>query len=151
MLHRTEQKRKELSHSSRPKTILITLQNNSCQQITDIIIGGFELAAIPETSLVLLPRDSVPRIDKNIKNVKIETTRNFYDLLCESDLHVTYFSTCALEAQLLGVQSICIDPDGFAKEYFSCFLIAEKFMFASNEHDVAKLFVAHFDQNKDVR
>ncbi len=52
-------------------------------------------------------------------NIIIIKDLDVYQIMREADFHSTLWSTCALEAPALGVPSILININGFAKKYYS--------------------------------
>ena len=52
------------------------------------------------------------------RNVVIIKELNVYQIIKESDFHSTVYSTCALEAPVLGVPNILINIEGLAKKYY---------------------------------
>jgi len=51
-------------------------------------------------------------------NIIIIKELNVYQIIKESDFHSTMYSTCALEAPVLGVPNILINIEGLAKKYY---------------------------------
>lgn len=63
--------------------------------------------------------------DKDYSNIKfppniiILKNLNTYQIIKQSDIHSTLYSTCALEAPALGVPNILINIDGYAEKIYS--------------------------------
>ena len=51
------------------------------------------------------------------KNIIFIDTVNIYELIIQTDFHITIYSTCAIEAPSLGKKNILFNIDGKAKEY----------------------------------
>ncbi|MCH2230921.1 MAG: hypothetical protein MK105_11315 [Crocinitomicaceae bacterium] len=52
------------------------------------------------------------------ENMSFEEELNVYELIVNSDVHITAYSSCALEAPTLGTPNILINVDNKAKEYY---------------------------------
>ena len=52
------------------------------------------------------------------KNILFENHRNIYELIVSCDIHLTAYSSCALEAPSLGVRNIFLNSDNKAKQYY---------------------------------
>lgn len=102
-------------------------------------------ASLDESVLyIFVPRD----INKNYSeqnfpnNVIIIKNLNVYQIIKESDFHVTVYSTCALESPALGVPNIMINIDNMAKNYYSDVLVNEKITrFVNSEESFLNLIL----------
>lgn len=75
----------------------------------------------PRTRFILIPR--TPSLPKYASltlepNVHLEVQLEFYSCMWFVDVHVTTYSTCALEAPVFGVPNILLDFDSMATRYF---------------------------------
>ena len=52
------------------------------------------------------------------KNVFFEKDRSIYELIRDCDIHLTAYSSCALEAPSLGVRNILYNHNDKAKQYY---------------------------------
>ena len=95
---------------------LFTLQDTSEKEMTELIV---EIAhEFPETLFILLPRMVFSMKGKLPLNIYVDWSHNFYELLQIADFHLTHYSTCALEASIMGIKSICIDREQMASKMF---------------------------------
>ncbi len=102
--------------SNYKKIILITLQDTSEKKVSELIL---EVAhELKDYFFILLPRTIYSSTTVLPKNAEVNWRNNFYELMQISDIHITHYSTCALEAGIFGVKSICIDVDGLASKVF---------------------------------
>ena len=51
-------------------------------------------------------------------NIRFESKLNVYETILHADYHVTVYSTCAIEAPVLGKQNVMVDIDSKATEIF---------------------------------
>jgi hypothetical protein len=58
------------------------------------------------------PEETLP------SNIRIVTDPNFYELMKYVDIHVTAYSSCAIEAPSMGVRNLLINIGGYAKSYY---------------------------------
>ena len=89
--------------------LLVSLQETCQDKMVTFIIEAAE--RMPEFNFVLLPRTYEKR-PSNLSlplNVFLEFKRNFYELLLDCKIHVTCYSTCALEAHAVRKPNILID------------------------------------------
>jgi hypothetical protein len=104
----------EIRHYKR--SAAVTLQKTITEKTIKFII---EAAGMDPDILYLL----IPRQDLNIdevfpRNVRINTEPNFYELMKYVDIHVTAYSSCAIEAPSMGVRNILLNISGYAKSYY---------------------------------
>lgn len=66
-----------------------------------------------------LSLDHYKQISKIPSNVTFEEERDVYALICACNLHMTAYSSCALEAPALGRRNILYDLNGKARQYYS--------------------------------
>lgn len=66
-------------------------------------------------------------------NIKFITQQNIYELIKSTDIHITAYSTCALEAPALGKRNILLNFENKAKEYYGSFLNNNNTHYIENE------------------
>ena len=99
--------------------LLVTLQVGYCgKKIISFIIDVAK--RMPEFHFVLLPRNR-ESVEHFIlpTNVSFELQYNFYELLLGCSIHITWFSTSALEAYAIGRPNIFINLEGLSTTMFS--------------------------------
>lgn len=105
------------------KKILVTLQWTDQEQVIDFIC---RVAPLCENGLfILLPRVWHKAIHGHTnlpENVRYERVKDFYSLITEVDIHVTTYSTTALEVPTFNIPNILLNFDNMAKKYFSDFI-----------------------------
>lgn len=95
--------------------------------LEDKLINFLKKAALLNKDIlyIFVPRD----VSKDYsyvnfsENIVILRHLDVYQIIKEADFHSTMWSTCALEAPVLGVPNILINIGGFAKKYYSDLLI----------------------------
>lgn len=83
----------------------------------------------PSILFVFSPRKTTIKEYKKMglaENIMFFTELNVYEVIAISDVHITAFSTCALEAPVLGVANILYNVENKAVEFFSEMLIDDK-------------------------
>ena len=99
--------------------ILVTLQSPVQAALIEFLKEAANLN--PELHFTLLPRSLenaklIPPLPTN--QFTVLQSGDFYHLVTEHDLHLTVYSTCALEAPTLGIANILVDIDGWSKKVF---------------------------------
>lgn len=98
------------------KSAAITLQKTVVDEMMRFIIEAAELD--DDILFLIVPREPLNQNWSLPENVRIVTEPNFYQLMKYVDVHVTAFSSCALEAPSLGVRNILININDYAKIYY---------------------------------
>lgn len=98
--------------------LLITLQWTDEKQVIDFVKKV--APSTPDLEYVLLPRFWDPKKYTDIlpRNARFEANYDFYSLLRVCDIHVTTYSTTAIEAPFFDKPNILLDFDGMATRYF---------------------------------
>lgn len=90
--------------------------------VENLLIGFLKKSAALSKDIlyIFVPRDVSGDYSsaKFPENIVISEKLNVYQIIKEVDFHSTMFSTCALEAPVLGVPNILINIDNYAKKYF---------------------------------
>lgn len=66
-----------------------------------------------------LPREYYEQFPPLPKNAFFEEELNIYELISQADVHLTAYSSCALEANTLGVGNLLYNLNNKAKDYYS--------------------------------
>jgi len=98
------------------KIAAITLQKTITEKTMKFVLTAAEMDS--EILYLVIPREKLIQENQLPENVRIVTEPNFYELMKYVDVHVTVFSSCAIEAPSLGVRNILINIDGYAKMYY---------------------------------
>ncbi len=117
-INRSYKTDEKLEHEIRryTKTVAITLQKTLTEKTMQFIIESAKLD--PQILYLVVPRGQFTHEEHLPENLRIVTDPSFYELMKYVDIHVTVFSSCALEAPSLGVRNILINIDGNAKLYY---------------------------------
>ena len=102
------------------KSAAITLQKTIVKEVMSFIIEAAEID--DEILFLIVPREPLSQNWSLPKNVRIVSEPNFYQLMKYVDVHVTSFSSCALEAPSLGVRNILLNINNYAKIYYGSLL-----------------------------
>jgi len=114
-------------------TLAISMQNEPWE-IEALLAFITRVAKYDSTILYLL----IPRNDKVIAvtlppNVRFYQEIDCYHTALHCDIHVTLYSSCALETPTLGIPNILIDERGFAQRYYQRILEPFHTEIVSNE------------------
>jgi len=102
--------------------IVVSMQNEPWE-IEALLVFITCVAKKDSTILYLL----IPRNDKTIEvplppNVRFYQEIDCYHTAMHCDIHVTLYSSCALETPSLGIPNLLIDARGFAQRYYQVIL-----------------------------
>jgi hypothetical protein len=83
---------------------------------------------------ILIPRDEsdLTSYKENIRNIKVLSKTNCYELVSNSDYHMTSYSSCAIESLSLGTCNIFLNINDLSKRYFNDFIENNIFNFIIN-------------------
>jgi hypothetical protein len=98
------------------KSAAITLQKTIVDETLRFVLEAAELD--DEILFIIVPREPLDKNWSLPRNVRIVTELNFYQLMTYVDVHVTVFSSCAMEAPSLGVRNILVNLNNYAKIYY---------------------------------
>lgn len=133
-------------YQTRLKKILVTLQWTDEKQVIEFIIHIAEKKEFSKTQFILLPRQWNAKIHSVFhlpENVKFEVDFDFYTMMSFVDIHVTTYSTTALEASFFGLPNILLNFEQMAKKYFSVFIEESLFdQYVNDENEFIKAFTA---------
>ena len=90
--------------------VCVSLQNSVLKTLVNYIMQQAML--FDDVCFILIPRyeNDLAEYDFSIqKNVKVFLNINTYEIITNSDYHITCYSTCAQEAPSLGVQNIFVN------------------------------------------
>lgn len=142
-------KQSEVERRLKPK-VLISLQNSTIEKTTAFVCEAISMLSEDEFEFIFLPRDKQPQNIINRKDVTVETKLNIYQLLAICDIHITHFSTTALEAQYLGIVNCVLAFDQMAKDYFEDFHEpSEDFYYAKTPYDLVD-FLKRFKNRESL-
>ena len=77
-------------------------------------------------------------------NVLFVENLNVYQVILHSNLHITAYSSCALEAPALGVMNLLVNIENKSKLYYESILTTETSIFIENDIDKLTNFLAEF-------
>jgi hypothetical protein len=110
--------------SKNSRSVLVTLQTSNLPEVLAFVLEVAKLN--PEIQFVLLPRRKNDLFaEANWPPNMSLVFDDFYKLIQNYQLHMTAFSTCAIEAPVFGVPNVLIDHDGMASFYYSEVLTSE--------------------------
>lgn len=113
----------KLKYSNNKNVCLVTLQWIDQEVLIPVILKLSNLAK--NYHFILLPRNSAEDLSQHdiasYENISIEREINFYQLLDITSIHLTSFSTCALEATAFQIPNLMFNKNNKAKSYFSNF------------------------------
>jgi len=110
--------RQALKDNPKKDKLLVTLQIDCSYEVTEFIYRSLTLDNYELTLLKRSPSDKIYEPLNKHKNI-IFSQNSFYDLLTESQVHITAYSTCAAEALSVGVPNIFINlSEKKAETYF---------------------------------
>lgn len=102
--------------------ISVTLQWTVIDEVVEYIKR--QSKKFPNICFILIPRtkDELDKYDLNEDNIKIFSELNCYEIIANSDCHLTCYSTCGFEAPSLGVKNIFLNINGLSLKYFSDYI-----------------------------
>ena len=100
--------------------ICVTLQDPYFKEITDII--SYCAIRNEHIDFIIVPRNLTPKIDFNIKNMKILSQYNLYEIMKMSDYHITAYSTSCYEAASFGLKNLFLNLNGLSMFYYEDFI-----------------------------
>jgi hypothetical protein len=98
------------------RSVAVTLQKT----VTEETMGFIAEAARSNEKILylIIPRQEMSPEETLPSNIRIVTDPNFYELMKYVDIHVTAYSSCAIEAPSMGVRNLLINIGGYAKSYY---------------------------------
>ena len=76
-------------------------------------------------------------------NVILVKSENIYEIIKNSDIHITVSSSCVMESPVFGVRSICFDTNGNAKTYYSkMFEGTQNIFFVKEKEELEKMILS---------
>lgn len=89
---------------------------------------------------ILIPRinNELNNYSFELSNIKIFYQYNCYEIIANSDYHMTCYSTCAIEAPSLGVENIFLNINGLSEKYLGNFIVNKNFNKLINLNDDIK-------------
>ncbi|MBI59951.1 hypothetical protein CL657_01880 [bacterium] len=117
--------------SSYKYKVVVSLQNPVQKEMVDFINNVSK--RLPNFFFILVPRLTKTLSDFKLShNVNKYEEHNFYEIANQCDLHVTAYSTCALEAPVFGLPNIFVNIKGLSKYYYSDFIFDKSYNFLVN-------------------
>jgi hypothetical protein len=112
--------------------VLVTLQETIQDKLIVFILESTKYSN--KIFYDLLPRND---FDQKLTNkfVKVLSQEDFYQIIQEYDVHVTAYSTCAIEAPSLNVPNILVNIDNIAKEIYDDILDPRTSQYVNNPKD----------------
>ena len=102
--------------NSYDKVVAVSTQNDLEQELIKFIE---EIALIkPDYLFIIKTRDN-KRINSRFENIKIDSEVDMYSLINQADLHISCYSTVALEASMIGTPTILININNMSKLYYN--------------------------------
>ncbi len=134
-------------------TICITGQLEvTDRELLKILLSTAE--QFPNTCFVFKPRFNLESIEFDERNnLIVANDINTYELLKYSDLHITVYSTCAMEALALGTPNISVDLQGYYTRFLGQMLNSNPFNFVVNSSEelsvlLNKILPVKFDESE---
>ena len=98
------------------KTVVVSMQND----IEGALLKSIKIIASKEPKVLFLIKcRNLKNIPLELKNVQVEKDKDIYKLVKNADLHISCYSTVALEASALGTPTILININNMAKLHYS--------------------------------
>jgi len=131
---------KELNNLIKPYKVIVgvTMQKESWE--IKELIAFIKKAALENDQIlyIMIPR-FIDNIDYNLpSNVVMYNKIDCYNIIMHCDIHVTLYSSCALEAPSLGIPNILININNFAYRYYKDSLSSYHTLTVSNIQDFFK-------------
>jgi hypothetical protein len=114
--------------------VAVTLQKTVTEETMAFITEAARLNG--KILYLIIPRQEMSPEKALPSNLRVITDPNFYELMKYVDVHVTAYSSCAIEAPSMGVRNLLINIGGYAKSYYGHILRDEtvtKYMDTPNE------------------
>lgn len=126
--------------------ICVTLQDPYVNELTDIILSC--ASRNEHFDFILVPRNIIPKVSKNIKNVKFLNQYNLYEIMKMSDYHITSYSSSCFEAPSFGLQNFFINLNGLSNFYFKDFIEKNYYNEIFNDEDDLSFYLSKISKNK---
>ena len=117
---KTNQEQSELNQYSR--VVAVSTQNDLEKELLEKIE---KIAAIKSDILFIVKTRYSKSLNSKYKNIKINNEIDIYSLIKQANLHITCYSTVALESSMMGTPSILININNMSKLYYDS--IVKKF------------------------
>ena len=114
-------KNHSLDSATYKKIVVVSTQNRLQKELIQRIEEVAKIKA--KVLFIIKAREHRPIISK-YKNIKI-SSKDIYTLIKQADIHISCYSTVALEASMMGTPTILININNMAKLYFD--LIVKKY------------------------
>jgi hypothetical protein len=124
---------------SKYKLLVCISDQRSCRNELVDLVAKLSIE-LPSIAFYYLPRDKDSECFKRIAgltNVYLDSSRSIYAVFNYVDVHLTCFSTCALEAPCFGVPNLLYDCNGVAKSYYGSLLDFRTTIFRSTIKEMA--------------
>jgi len=105
----------QLSSSLYNKIVAVSTQNDLEKELIKKIE---EIAAIKSETLFIIKTRNNKLIDSKFENIRI-CDFDIYSLIKKADLHISCYSTVALESSMMGTPTILININNMSKLYYS--------------------------------
>ena len=97
------------------KIIAVSTQNDLERELIKEIE---KIASIKSDFLFIIKTRQNKSINSKLKNIKINNGVDIYSLIKEADLHISCYSTVALESSMMGTPTILININNMSKLYY---------------------------------
>lgn len=113
--------------SSYKCVIAVTLQWTVFSEVIEYIKA--QALINKQYCFILIPRkkDELECYDVNLDNIKVFLELSCYEIIANSDYHLTVYSTCAFEVPSMGVKNIFLNVNNLSKKYFLSYIKAHRF------------------------
>ena len=122
ILNEGDDKNKQSTLSGYEKTVVVSTQHDTENELIQLVQS---IASKVSNVLFRIKCRDTKNITLSEKNIKIDKNENIYNLVKSADLHISCYSTVALEASMLGTPTILININNMAKIYYES--ICKKF------------------------
>lgn len=125
-------------HNYKPKnleqdktTICVSLQDDTYNEVMDIVT--YCAKQNEDVNFMIIPRNIVPVLKKDLKNVSVLTNFNLYEIMKISDYHITVYSTSCFEASSFGLKNLFINLKNLSRLYYEEFIENNNYNYVFDE------------------
>lgn len=130
--------------------VAVSLQSTVIEEMVEYVL--FQAKKNKNICFVLIPRTNyeLSKFNINEENIKVYNGTNCYEIVANSDYHLTCYSSCASEAPSLGTKNIFLNINGLSEEYFKEYIDRYDFNQLINiEQDICETYDFNKSYNKN--
>tara|TARA_B100000963_G_scaffold281628_1_gene250159 strand:- start:15151 stop:16485 length:1335 start_codon:yes stop_codon:yes gene_type:complete len=114
----------------------VTLQQEDWEEKEMLEWVVFNAKKYKNFYFIVIPRFSLESNElEGFENVEISND-DVYITICKSDIHVTLYSSCAIESGFFGIPNLLVDSFGFASRYYEHMLDEHSSKFIKKEDEI---------------